>query len=109
MTLAVADCVHLVSSAQFSMRQGKSRREAVWSALELNLMPIFITSATTAIGFTTLMFSESPVLADFGELSAIGVMIAFLLSVTVLPALLCVLPMKVKVAPEHHGLMERLG
>lgn len=109
MTLAVADCVHLVASMQFAMRQGKSREEAVAFAMDLNLMPIFITSATTAIGFTTLMFSESPVLADFGELSAIGVMIAFALSVTILPALLRVLPMKVTVAPEHHGGMEKLG
>lgn len=109
MTLAVADCVHLVASMQFAMRQGKSREEAVAFAMDLNLMPIFITSATTAIGFLTLMFSESPVLADFGELSAIGVMIAFVLSVTLLPALLRILPMKVRVAPEHHGSMEKLG
>jgi len=109
MTLAVADCVHLVASMQFAMRQGKSREEAVEFAMDLNLMPIFITSATTAIGFLTLMFSESPVLADFGEMSAMGVMIAFVLSVTILPALLRVMPMKVKVAPEHHGGMEKLG
>jgi predicted RND superfamily exporter protein len=109
MTLAVADCVHLVASTQFAMRQGKSRREAVEFAMDLNLMPVFITSATTAIGFLTLMFSESPVLADFGEMSAMGVMIAFFLSVTLLPALMVVMPMRVKVSPEHHGGMERLA
>ena len=109
MTLAVADCVHLVASAQFAMRQGKSRKEAVEFAMDLNLMPVFITSATTAIGFLTLMFSESPVLADFGEMSAMGVMIAFFLSVTLLPALMVIIPMRVKVAPEHHGGMEKLA
>ena len=109
MTLAVADCVHLVASAQFGMRQGKTRKEAVAFAMDLNLMPVFITSATTAIGFLTLMFSESPVLADFGEMSAMGVMIAFFLSVTLLPALMIVIPMRVKVAPEHHGGMEKLA
>ncbi len=109
MTLAVADCVHLVASTQFALRQGKSRKEAVEFAMELNLMPVFITSATTAIGFLTLMFSESPVLADFGEMSAMGVMIAFFLSVTLLPALMVVIPMRVKVAPEHQGGMEKLA
>ncbi|WP_419811464.1 efflux RND transporter permease subunit [Bacterioplanoides sp.] len=109
MTLAVADCVHIVASTQFAMRQGKSREEAVAFAMELNLMPVFITSATTAIGFITLMFSESPVLADFGELCAIGVMLAFVFSVTILPALLRILPIKVAVAPEHQGGMERFG
>jgi len=109
MTLAVADCVHVVASMQFAMRQGKSRQDAVAFAMDLNLMPIFITSATTAIGFLTLMLSESPVLADFGELCAIGVMIAFVFSITILPALLRVLPLTVAVAPEHHGGMEKLG
>lgn len=109
MTLAVADCVHIVASTQFAMRQGKSQQEAVAFAMELNLMPVFITSATTAIGFITLMFSESPVLADFGELCAIGVMLAFVFSVTIMPALLRVLPMRVTVAPEHQGGMERFS
>ena len=109
MTLAVADCVHLVASAQFAMREGKSRKEAIAFAMDLNLMPVFITSATTAIGFLTLMFSKSPVLSDFGELSAIGVMMAFLLSVTLLPALMVVIPMKVKPASENKEGMEKLA
>ena len=109
MTLAVADCVHLVASAQFAMREGRSRSEAIGFALDLNLMPVFITSATTAVGFLTLVLSESPVLADFGILSAIGVMVAFVLSVTLLPVLLLILPVRVKVSPEHHGGMEKFG
>lgn len=109
MTLAVADCVHLVASMQFGLRKGKTRSEALAFAMDLNLMPIFITSATTAIGFLTLMFSESPVLADFGELSAIGVMIAFLLSVTLLPALLRILPLKAKVESENSSQIEKFG
>ncbi|UXD87227.1 efflux RND transporter permease subunit [Thalassolituus hydrocarboniclasticus] len=109
MTLAVADCVHLIASAQFAMREGRSRSEAIRFALDLNLMPVFITSATTAVGFLTLVLSESPVLADFGILSAIGVMVAFALAVTLLPVLLLILPVQVKVSPEHHGGMEKFG
>lgn len=109
MTLAVADCVHIIASTQFFMRKGKSKNDAIQAAMDLNLMPIFITSATTAVGFLTLVFSESPVLADFGELSAIGVMIAFALSVTTMPALMRLLPMKVKVQGEESSTMEKLG
>lgn len=109
MTLAVADCVHLIASAQFAMREGRSRSDAVRFSLDLNLMPVFITSATTAVGFLTLVLSESPVLADFGILSALGVMVAFTLSVTLLPVLLLILPVQVKVSPEHHGGMEKFG
>ena len=92
LTIAVADCVHVVATMQYGMKQGKSRKEAVRYSLELNWMPIFITSATTAVGFLTLMMSESPVFADFGFLCAMGVMLAYVMSVTLFPALLSVLP-----------------
>jgi len=110
MTLAVADCVHVISSMLYGMRQGQSKEEAISYSMKLNLMPIFITSVTTAIGFLTLNFSDVPVLADLGNLTALGVMIAFVLSVTLLPALLRLLPMRaIKVSSEKSGWIERLG
>lgn len=110
MTLAVADCVHVISSLLYALREGKTKPQAVAYAMQLNLMPVFITSATTAIGFLTLNFSNVPVLADLGNLTAIGVMLAFIFSVTLLPALLTILPMSVsKSARATSGRMERFG
>lgn len=110
LTIAVADCVHIVATMQYGMRHGKTRREAVRYSLDLNWMPIFITSATTAVGFLTLMMSESPVFVDFGILCALGVMLAYFFSVTLFPAILSVLP--VSAGEGSHGrmtAMERLG
>jgi len=45
-------------------------------------------------------FSDSPPFRDLGNLVAIGVMLAFVFSVTIFPALLTVLPVKVKVQKE---------
>ncbi|HBS42791.1 MAG TPA: RND transporter [Oceanospirillales bacterium] len=110
LTIAVADCVHIVASMQYAQRQGQTRREAVAYSLRLNWMPIFITSATTAVGFLTLMMSESPVFVDFGVLSAIGVMLAYLLSVTLFPALLVVLPIgQGKAGRQQSALMDGLA
>ncbi len=110
MTLAVADCVHVISSMLYAMRQGQSKEEAISYSIKLNLMPIFITSATTAIGFLTLNFSDVPVFADLGNLTALGVMIAFVLSVTLLPALLKILPMRpIKTGSEKSNWIEKLG
>ena len=110
LTIAVADCVHIVASMQYAQRQGQTRREAVAYSLHLNWMPIFITSATTAVGFLTLMMSESPVFVDFGVLSAIGVMLAYLLSVTLFPALLVVLPIgQGKAGRQQSALMDGLA
>jgi predicted RND superfamily exporter protein len=109
MTLAVADCVHVISSMIFKLRKGENKFDALFFSMEMNVLPIFITSATTAIGFLTLNFSEVPVLADLGNLTAIGVMIAFIFSVTILPSLLMLLPFSVPVERNVNGRIERLG
>ncbi|CZF83744.1 efflux RND transporter permease subunit [Grimontia marina] len=103
MTLAVADCVHVISSFMQALREGKAKSEAIHYALKVNVMALFITSATTAIGFLMMNASNSPVLRDLGNLSAVGVMIAFLLSVTLLPALLQLIPVKVKIRQRSEG------
>lgn len=93
MTLAVADSVHLIAATQLAMRQGHAKSQAIVVAMQHNRVPVFITSITTAIGFLTLNFSDVPILRDFGNLCAFGVMLAWLLSVWMLPLLLNILPL----------------
>ena len=111
MTLAVADCIHILTSYYFEMRQGKAKREALLESLRVNFKPILLTSVTTAIGFMSMNFSDSPPFRDLGNMVAIGVMLAFVFSITVFPALLMILPVKAsKVSPKsHYGLMERFA
>lgn len=94
MTLAVADCIHVISSMLYGMRLGKDKKAALEYSLLLNKVPIFITSITTAVGFLTLNFAAVPILADLGNLTAVGVMLACLFSLTILPAMIMVLPIK---------------
>lgn len=96
MTLAVADCVHVIATMRQSMKNGFTKVQSIERSIALNFVPILITSVTTAIGFLMMNMSDSPVLRDFGNLSALGVMVACLLSVTLLPALLKLLPIHVK-------------
>jgi len=100
LTLAVADCIHILTSMFYEMRHGADKRQAIAKSIKLNLQPIFLTSITTAIGFLSMNFSDSPPFRDLGNLVAIGVMFAFVFSVTLFPALLTVLPIKVKQQPE---------
>ncbi|MGF1799808.1 MMPL family transporter [Vibrio gigantis] len=94
LTLAVADCVHVIVTMRQAMQRGMEKAQAIQYSIKLNAMPILITSVTTAIGFLMMNMSDSPVLRDFGNLSALGVLIACFLSVTMLPALLKLLPIK---------------
>ncbi|EJC6763875.1 MMPL family transporter [Vibrio parahaemolyticus] len=111
MTLAVADCVHVIATMRQSMKNGFTKAQSIERSIALNFVPILITSATTAIGFLMMNMSDSPVLRDFGNLSALGVMVACFLSVTLLPALLKLLPIHVKMetSQDQKHVMDRLG
>lgn len=96
LTLAVADCVHFLITFLLNLRRGHPRHEAIVESLRINLHPIFLTSLTTAIGFLSLNFSDSPPFNDLGNITAMGVGYAFVLSVLFLPALAAVAPVQVK-------------
>ncbi|WP_428479256.1 efflux RND transporter permease subunit [Photobacterium japonica] len=100
MTLAVADCVHVITLVLQSMRRGMSKTDAIKHSLRTNGMALLITSLTTAVGFLMMNASDSPVLRDMGNLSAVGVVIAFVLAITLLPAMLALLPLRVKSQPD---------
>jgi len=86
LTLAVADCVHFLVTLYHNLRNGMTKQDAVVESLRINAMPIFLTSATTAIGFLSMNASDAPPFRDLGNITAIGVFFAFFLSVTFLPA-----------------------
>ncbi len=94
MTLAVADCIHIIVLFLQGLRRGETREEAMMESLRLNLGPVFLTSLTTAIGFLSLNFSDAPPFRDLGNMAAMGVMVAFVLSLTFLPAMMMILPVK---------------
>lgn len=100
LTLAVADCVHILSTYYYNLRHSMQKRDALMDSLRVNLQPIFLTTVTTAIGFLTMNFSDSPPFAHLGNMVAIGVCIAFIFSITLFPALLMILPTKVKQVSE---------
>ena len=110
MTLAVADSIHVLVAMLKEMRHGREKREAIVESLRVNTQPVFLTSLTTVIGFLSMNFSEVPPLNDLGNISATGVGLAWVLSMTMLPALVAILPVTVRLrAANHVSPMDRLG
>ena len=106
LTIAVADAIHLISGIRTKMRDGLDKRSAIIASTGLNFTPIMITSVTTIVGFLSLNFSDSPPFHHLGNMSAAGIFAAWILSVTFLPALLSVLPVKFKAAKEGAARVE---
>ncbi len=111
LTLAVADSIHIQMSARAAMAEGLTKRQAILDAMRVNFAPVLITSVTTIIGFLALNFSDSPPYWHLGNMTAAGIAAAWFFSITLLPALLSILPMKVKMREDGAKpvIMEKLA
>ena len=94
LTIAVADSIHIVSATMAGLGNGLTKREAILESMRENTYPVLLTSVTTAIAFLTLNAAEAPPFRVLGNLVAFGVMCAFVYSMTLLPALLAILPLR---------------
>ncbi len=94
MVIAIADSIHIVTSVLLGMRRGLDRKATIVESVRINAYPVFITSVTTAIGFLSLNASDSPPFHVLGNYVAFGVLCALVYTMTLLPALLSILPLR---------------
>ena len=99
--IVVANCVHLLVSIQQRMQAGDSKGLAIAESLRVNLNPLFLASLTTALGFLAMNFSEVPPYRHLGTFVAFGIIASFFLSITFLPALLSLLPARVRTGQQE--------
>ena len=92
MTLAVASAVHILAACRQNMLQTADRKEWVRKALTDHMGAIIVACVTTAIGFFCLNFSISPPFRQLGNVVGIGVLAAMVYTLTLLPALIVLLP-----------------
>ena len=90
--LSISDVVHLINKYDSLVRDGVDRREAVSQSVQTVGKATFTTSFTTAIGFLGLLFLPIEPIKEFGLFAAIGVMIAYGLTLLVIPHLLYLFP-----------------
>jgi len=88
LVVGVADSVHILSGYLFFRNQGEEHQQAMRSTFEKSGLAVFLTSLTTAVGMLALMVVPLIPIQNFGMSAALGVLIAFLLSVFVLPLML---------------------
>ncbi|MDD2894834.1 MAG: MMPL family transporter [Aliarcobacter sp.] len=89
--IAIADSMHLFLAWVYYKNKNYRNKEAVYHALKTNMLPITMTSLTTAIGFATLGLSDIEPISTLGIAITSGALIAFILSITLAPAILLLL------------------
>jgi len=91
-TIAMADGIHIVSIYLQGRHRSLSREEAMRESMAVNLRPVSLATVTTAIGFLSLNYCSSPAIYGFGNVVAIGVCWAYVVTLGLLPTLILLAP-----------------
>ncbi|MBA2611456.1 MAG: MMPL family transporter [Bacteroidetes bacterium] len=84
----MSDVVHFFSKYFEELAKGTAREKIYSLILKEVGFPTFLTLITTVVGFLSLLFSSIEPIKEFGIYTSVGVTIAFILTYTLLPALL---------------------
>ena len=88
LVVGIADATHLLVGTRRRWKDGLSVRDATVDAFSSLSSACFFTSLTTALGFLGLVATRIGVIVDFGVVTAIAVLLTYLVTLTLLPALL---------------------
>ena len=92
--IAMADSIHIVSVYLQGLQKNLSKAAALRQSLAVNVQPVTLATVTTAMGFLSLNYCSSPGIYGFGNVVAIGVCWAYLVTLTLLPALIMLVPVR---------------
>ena len=92
LVIAIADGIHIVSIYVQGLHRGLDKLTAMRESLHINLQPVTLATITTAMGFLSLNYCSSPGIYGFGNIVAIGVVWAYVVTLTLLPAIVLLLP-----------------
>jgi hypothetical protein len=86
MPIAVVDSVHILSEFFDLYTKEKGRRKTAMEVMSNLFMPMLYTSLTSAAGFASLALTPIPPVQVFGIFVAVGIMIAWVCTITFVPA-----------------------
>src|SRR3989338_5044536 len=91
MPIAVLDSVHILSDFYERYAALGDRRRALAETMDEVFTPCLYTSLTSAVGFGSLVMARIPPVQVFGAFTALGIMAAWLLTFTFIPAAIMLL------------------
>ena len=96
LAVGVAHSVHIISGYRRNLERGMAADKAVKRSVTRLLKPCFFASLTTAIGLLSLLVSDLAPVKQFAVVAAAGVLVAFVVSIALLPIMLQLLPVSEK-------------
>ncbi|MEJ2416757.1 MAG: MMPL family transporter [Exilibacterium sp.] len=87
-SVGVADAVHILSGYLFFRQRGQEHRAALRSVFKKSGLACLLTSLTTSIGLLALTLVPIVPIRNFGIFAALGIMLAFVFTMVLLPLML---------------------
>ena len=101
--VGTSDTVHIISRYVSELGYGANKRDALRITLKESGFGSGLSALTTSLGFFTLMTSNIRPVYNFGLFTGIAVLLAFVLSFTLLPAMLVLLRKPQLRVPREQG------
>jgi len=99
LSVGVCDAVHILAIFYRLLDQGRSKRDAMVKAFGHSGIPIVMTSLTTTAGVLSFLFADLRAITEIGIFAAVGVVLALVYSVMLMPPLMAL----VRVNPKNRG------
>ncbi len=107
--IAIADSIHVINDTARHLRDGLDKGQALAQAVQENLLPTFLTSATTAIGFASLISTPIVPIQHLAMSAALATLLAWTLTFTIAVPMLQLLPIGWIATPHRKGQGEKLN
>jgi uncharacterized protein len=84
----IAYVIHIMSRYYEERESGKNVFEASTASIKTVGVAVFLTAVTTVFGFASFTITDFPPMKDFGVVCMLGITFSFILSLTLLPAII---------------------
>ena len=86
----IAYVIHVLSRYYEEREKGEDPLLSTTTSVKTVGIAVFLTAVTTMIGFSSFMVTDMPPMRDFGLLLVLGIAFSFLLTMTLLPAIIVI-------------------
>jgi hypothetical protein len=90
--IGVPNCIYLVNKYHAEFKRHGNKAMALQRMIVKVGNATLLTNCTTALGFATFIFTHSDMLRQFGVIASINILVVFVISIVIIPALLTLLP-----------------
>lgn len=90
--IGVPNCILIINKYHHEIRAGYSVQKSLELAIRSAGHSLFYANITTAIGFAVLALIDNQILYEFGIIASISVMLVFIYSIVLIPAIFSLLP-----------------